>query len=440
VDYNFETQALVKALKEAEDYKNTPMPEGQLKHLGNTAYYISPGQGNVVDAAFRRAFGQYTEPRIMDEQRALLDKQRAEYDALQQELIDPVSRTKTEKANILVNTLNPEYETTPGSQQSDVLAHQDSAFLPKSQKEIDIEVLRNPEELARAEHDKRMNVAMKMSNLPMAKAQADKLFAKGVDFPEKLEELRMRQGETSRLAGERNEASRARQEQTDMYRQIMAGQGQQRIDETTRSNTESQNLKISQENAKREEKTDKESTSREAHVNQLVRMQGILSELMGTPNLNSATGVVEGGLLGGLPYLSLTPGQKGTASSRIKNLQEFLQTKGLEDLRRAGVAPGSVTEKEWSKFVSRIGNIDPMLDDKSFNKELQRLYGETSSEIDRISKMPLPVAETLPLANASNQGSPAPKQSSGAPTVVKEVKLKDGRIGLLMSDGSRLIK
>ena len=64
---------------------------------------------------------------------------------------------------------------------------------------------------------------------------------------------------------------------------------------------------------------------------------------------------------------------KATARSYITNLQEYLETKGLADLRASGVAPGSITEKEWSKFRTMVGNIDPTMDEKSFQKELNNL-------------------------------------------------------------------
>lgn len=72
-------------------------------------------------------------------------------------------------------------------------------------------------------------------------------------------------------------------------------------------------------------------------------------------------------------WMSIAPGDKSDARSRVKNLQEYLQTKGLLDLRKAGVAPGSVTEREWSKFASMIGNVDPELSDKAFGEELNRI-------------------------------------------------------------------
>ena len=64
---------------------------------------------------------------------------------------------------------------------------------------------------------------------------------------------------------------------------------------------------------------------------------------------------------------------KATARSYITNLQEYLETKGLADLRASGVAPGSITEKEWSKFRTMVGNIDPTMDEKAFQKELNNL-------------------------------------------------------------------
>ncbi len=72
-------------------------------------------------------------------------------------------------------------------------------------------------------------------------------------------------------------------------------------------------------------------------------------------------------------WMTINPSDKSDARSRIKNLQEYLQTKGLLDLRKSGVAPGSVTEREWSKFAAMIGNVDPELSDKAFGEEIARI-------------------------------------------------------------------
>lgn len=97
-----------------------------------------------------------------------------------------------------------------------------------------------------------------------------------------------------------------------------------------------------------------------------------------SPGLSSAVGFWDSATH---PIMSGIYAQdKATARAYISNLQEYLQTKGLADLRASGVAPGSITEKEWSKFAAMVGNIDTTMDEKSFQKELNNLkqYAENA--------------------------------------------------------------
>jgi len=161
----------------------------------------------------------------------------------------------------------------------------------------------------------------------------------------------------------------------------------------------------------------------DAYVGSLNRLEEIVNDLKATPNLSAAVGAVEGRLH---PLIAFSPQQKSNAASKITNLKEYLQTKGLEDLRRAGVAPGSVTEKEWSKFAARAGNIDPALSEKEFNRELDNLLRDVNAAREKIT-------------TGGGAGGEAGKPEGIAPgaTVVSRQKLKDGSTGVLWSDGSR---
>ena len=78
-------------------------------------------------------------------------------------------------------------------------------------------------------------------------------------------------------------------------------------------------------------------------------------------------------------WLATSPQGKTDVRSSIENLQELLQTKGLTELRASGVAPGSITEKEWSKFSAMIANIDPRLSEDAFKKELGRVLSNVAA-------------------------------------------------------------
>lgn len=65
--------------------------------------------------------------------------------------------------------------------------------------------------------------------------------------------------------------------------------------------------------------------------------------------------------------------------SAIENLKSKAQMFGLSKLRQSGVAPGSITEKEWPKFESTLGNIDPSLSESAFVKQLRDVYKQVQS-------------------------------------------------------------
>lgn len=66
-------------------------------------------------------------------------------------------------------------------------------------------------------------------------------------------------------------------------------------------------------------------------------------------------------------------------SSAIESLKSKAQMFGLSELRKSGVAPGSITEKEWPKFESLLANIDPTLGEEAFVKQLADIYQQVKS-------------------------------------------------------------
>lgn len=138
------------------------------------------------------------------------------------------------------------------------------------------------------------------------------------------------------------------------------------------------------------------------------RMTDIVADIEKSPGKDAAVGMWDAWA----PVIaSLTPQDKANARSKIKNLQEYLQTRGLADLRASGVAPGSVTEKEWGKFAAMIANIDPSMSEKEFDKELSNLktmaasYGaEAAAKKEAYAKQYGPMWEKY----ASSSGAPAP--------------------------------
>lgn len=119
------------------------------------------------------------------------------------------------------------------------------------------------------------------------------------------------------------------------------------------------------------------------------RLETLVDDLLDerrTPNLNSALGAIQGTPNTRFLPLTLTPFDRSDAMQKIDALKSYLESKGLEDLRAAGVAPGSVTEREWAKFGIRLANINPLLNETDFREELSRLKQDITAARDRLAK------------------------------------------------------
>lgn len=62
---------------------------------------------------------------------------------------------------------------------------------------------------------------------------------------------------------------------------------------------------------------------------------------------------------------------------QTERLRSLSQMMGLTALRKSGVAPGTITEREWPKFGAQLGNLSLRLGDKEFVKELANIYKKT---------------------------------------------------------------
>jgi hypothetical protein len=95
--------------------------------------------------------------------------------------------------------------------------------------------------------------------------------------------------------------------------------------------------------------------------------------------------------------------------SAIANLQSKAQMYGLTNLRQSGVAPGSITEKEWPKFGAMLANVDPALGEAAFVKQLQDIYqqiqrGRRAGQLDMQAATPTTAPNVVPqVSGAANQ-------------------------------------
>jgi hypothetical protein len=364
MDYDLETQTILDSLRKAKAMQGAEMPPNMtVQRFGNLSQPIFADTGSLMAPAISQIFGNVIEKQARAKQADLSQRQQSEMDSLQREL------------------------ATPGAKKERVLQRTLSDVGPTQPEEVEQSVPLSPIE----ENQRRMGIAQKMSRLPMAREMAGELWKKGVAFPEKMMELQARQEETgaqnamrlqeaARMQEQRLEDQRQRAREANDLKLLMAQMAQANRGSNADLQRELLQTRIDTQKEKRgaasQAAQEKKQATNDAYENSLNRLEQIVTDVKTTPNLSAALGAVEGRL----PALaSFSPQQKSTAQSRIKNLQEYLQTKGLEDLRRGGVAPGSVTEKEWSKFAARAANIDPTLDETSFNRELNNLLKDVNA-------------------------------------------------------------
>lgn len=119
---------------------------------------------------------------------------------------------------------------------------------------------------------------------------------------------------------------------------------------------------------KKAEDVKKATDAKDYAINQLSALDKAVQDVIKAPGLSSATGWFDNMTAN---WMSLSPSAKADARAYIKQLQDVSQVVGLSDLRQAGIAPGSITEREWPKFQAMLGNINPDLSDEEFAKQMQ---------------------------------------------------------------------
>lgn len=102
----------------------------------------------------------------------------------------------------------------------------------------------------------------------------------------------------------------------------------------------------------------------------LQAMKAQIAEIKKDPNTADVVGAWEGRMSGG--PIGRFGGDNATAASRIENLRNVAQSIGLNLTRQGGVAPGSITEREWPKFEAFIANLDTVQDEGAFKKQLEQ--------------------------------------------------------------------
>lgn len=87
------------------------------------------------------------------------------------------------------------------------------------------------------------------------------------------------------------------------------------------------------------------------------------------PGLRGSVGYIDANIM---PFTQ----DQATAKSFIKSLKDKSAVSGLQSIRQAGTAPGSITEKEWPIFQNLINNLDAAQDIESYKSQLRELRAE----------------------------------------------------------------
>lgn len=176
MDYDLESAALIRALKEADAQKAMTLNTGLPANRMVSGRYVAPGMGEMVNAFVTPEIGRYNEQRVMDKQRALNEQQNTEVDSLLNEL------------------------TTPGTKSvlTQALRQGEGPLLQPNMDQVESQVPLSPVEESR----RRLGVYGKMSRLPKAAQMAQAGIRSEVDFPERqalLEQQQIEKGEQAAL-------------------------------------------------------------------------------------------------------------------------------------------------------------------------------------------------------------------------------------------------
>lgn len=106
--------------------------------------------------------------------------------------------------------------------------------------------------------------------------------------------------------------------------------------------------------------------------------------------------------------------------SHIDALKNKGQMFGLTNLRKSGVAPGTVTEREWPKFEAMLGNIDPRLGEAEFVKQIRDIYAQVKSARESGELDYQQLTSGLPQSMIESSGGPSPAAIAGSKSVSME--------------------
>ena len=292
-------------------------------------------------------------------------------------------------------------------------------------------------ELANLEDDQRIAKQLQRYETVSSPEYGQKLYE---------QELSNRKAEADLKLAERNAAVPAVNKATEAYDlELAKGKAQQRLAEIPGT---PQYQEAQKELTKQTEEADKRARFGEYSANKFNELESAIAGLAGvapkdleaalsTPegmkrlsdNLDKAAGVWD------VRVPALTQGKQNVISA-VGQIANIAQTLGLKELRDAGVAPGSVTEREWPKFQADLANIDLSQDPKLIANEFTRILGKVKSGREVLNKVisqqQAGSVGAAPAAAAAPRGAAVPVRSESEALQLPSgtrFQLPDGRTG-----------
>ncbi len=439
LDFDVETEALLNALKNQRQDAAAVAPTV-------AARGFTPGAAPLggVGAALTRAAGMMGEGRVMDERRALSAEELRRLNQLQAELATPgrkpgksfrtygntdtANKYGTDRGSAQTQMLAeqdagmPElradqvFNTEKGSQQSVMLDDQYDAFAPKPTRVNDptdfVEHTTTVPMTPMEENARRMDIASRMSRLPMARKQADQLWQKGIGFPETMAQLEAKQIDAREARAQREQLARDQMRATEEWRrsQLTADERarQDKLDAAARTQAEKADAKATAAAASLDQ-LDGTIASIDLAIGKRDAQGNLLEGEKPHSGMESAVGL-------GVPGLRLIPGSDTASYIPIhENVVASARLQGVAQMKGAG----AVSNAEGEAAAKAIQAISLMSSEKDYIPAMLKYREVLTRARDRMARGvkvdPVTGQEYTPAAPAAAPGG-APAAPAAPPT------------------------
>ena len=396
-DYDVESAALIRALKDAQGEQTVRHSAGIPENRMVSGWYVPPQAGEWMERTARPLLGKLDEERAMRQQAALNEQQRAEYDSLMQQLNTPGTK-------VLKRTLN------------DLPADQSGPIGP----EVEQQVPMTPLEESR----RRMGVYGQMDRLPMARQMAALGQKSEVDFPERQALAEQQQAAAKEAQAARLAMQQSQNDIANQMRMVALGIQQQSANTAQQRADDAKGAAQEKANVKRQEKEAADDAFRtfgEQQIRDIDYLIGARDPQTGALAVDPATGrPVQnphkgfGQAVGfGVPGLKYVPGTD--TASYVKTHEGVMASARLEGVKMMKGA-GAVSNAEGAAAASALNKADLAQDEKDYVRAMLDYRNIMQKGLDRRQRGVVvdPVTEKEYPATGREQSASAPAAGGGS--------------------------